>query len=428
MRRALAGVVVLGLLVGAWGAWSLTRSETHTYTITADVEQAPNLFAGGRVMVRGVDVGTITAVEPNDDAVHLTMEIEDDVKVPADARLTVVPITVIADRYVQLYPAYKSGPALRDGDHLSLDRTTIPAELEDVLAQVKGLLKAIEPKRNGHGPLAKLVTSLDEAVAGHGRDIAGTLDQGATVLENLANSDADIAGLVRNLDRLFAALANRSSQIGLLNERFALVAETLANDQRDVEGTIENLTFLSTQAAGLVEESGDDLGVSFRRLHRVLDLVLSHEASLTRGIKWTNVVAQALGETDASGRGRWAYSGRQAPPGSPRAAYNYRIDSRDTVGCERLRIVAASVLDVNPVATLEDLTSTVLAFTPDAYDDDLEFLVKQLIPLCTDLNQATLGDRASAVVHRTVDRIGEKRFLRLLGRWFLAGYEKGGDR
>ena len=421
-----AAFVVVALLAAAWGTWSLTKSDAHTYTVTADIEQAPNLFADGRVMVRGVEVGKITSVEPRNDAVHLTMEIDDAVKIPADARLTVVPITVIADRYVQFYPAYSGGPTLADGAHLGVDRTSIPAELEDVLTQLKGLLAAIEPKSGARrGPLAKLIESLDYSLEGHSADLSGTLEQGAVVLENLANSDGDITGLVRNLDRLFAALANRSSQIGLLNQRFALVAKTLADDQDQLEGTMENLTFLSTQAAGLVEESGDRLGQSFGRLHDVLDTVLAHQDSLTRGIQWTNVVAQALGETDPSGRGRWAYSGRQAAPGTAGAAHNYRIDSRDTVGCERLRVVAQSVLSVNPNASLKDLTDTVLNFTPDPYDDDLRFLVEQLIPVCTDYNPVALNARAQRVIRDTVDRIGKERFLKLLGRWFLGGYAEG---
>ena len=41
------------------GAVYLTSDRKPTYTITAEVEQAPNLFEQGRVMVRGVEVGTI---------------------------------------------------------------------------------------------------------------------------------------------------------------------------------------------------------------------------------------------------------------------------------------------------------------------------------------------------------------------------------
>lgn len=420
--RLLSALVTLCLVASAGVAYVLTADEVSTYTITADVEQAPNLFENGRVMVRGVEVGEIVTVEPRTDAVRLTIEIQDGVKIPAGARLAVVPITVIADRYVQLYPAYSSGPALAGGDHLGLDRTSIPAELDDVLAQLKGLLSALEPRGNERGPLAKLITSLDEALEGRSQALAGSIEGSATVLENLADSDTDIIALIENLDGLFAALANRSSQLALLNERFALVAESLASDQENLEGTLENLTLLSNEGTALVTETGDDLGRSFARLERVLDTILSHEDSLTLGIKWTNVIAQALGETDASGRGRYAYSGRQAAPGTARAAYNYRLDSRDTVGCERLGVIAQSILSVRPDASIDDITQTVLNFIPDVYDDDLRFLVEQLVPFCTDYQGPALTPRARAIVLRVAARVGLERFREMLGRWLVAGF------
>lgn len=418
-RRVVAALVVVAVVVG--GVVYVSADERPTYTITAAVEQAPNLFEQGRVMVRGVEVGTVVSVEPRPDAVWLTMEIDEAVDIPADANLTIVPITVISDRYVQLYPAYSSGPTMEDGDHIELTDTTIPAELDDVLTQLEDLLRVLEPRGQRRGPLAELVTALDEALEGRERDLAGTVEGSATVLENLADSSSDITPLIQNLDRLFVALADRSSEIGIVNERFELVAETLAADQRDLEGTIENVTLLSEEGAALVEESGDQLADSFRRLRRVVDTVLAHEESLAEGMRWTNVIAQALGETDGSGRGRWAYTGRQAAPGSARAGYNYRIDTRDTIGCERLGVVAASLLVINPTAGIDELTNTALSYIPDVYDDDLRFLVEQLMPICADLNQTTLRGDAAKIVKAAARRMGEERFGRAITAWGLGG-------
>lgn len=425
--RLISLVTTVALIAAGFGAYELFHHETPTYTVTADVEQAPNLFEGGRVMVRGVEVGTITGVDPRPDAVRLTLTIDRDVKIPADAQLAVVPITLIADRYVQLYPAYKSGPVLADGAHLSLDRTSIPAELDDVLTQLKGLLATVEPKPgHEHGPLARLVRAVHFVIKGRSKALAGSLEGSADVFETLANSDADITGLVRNLDRVFGTLANRSSQIALLNQRFALVAEALASDQRDIEGTIENVGFLSDEAAHLVAESSDRLGRSFAQLKVVLRNILAHEDELTEGIQWNNVVAEAAGAVDASGRGLFAYSGRQAPPGTPRAAYNYRIDTRDTISCNRLNIVARDLFSVKPEATFDDVVDSVLAFIPPSYRDDLRFLVEELIPFCVEFpGETTVDTAARRVVRHVVAKIGVEEFGRLVGQWLLTGRVAG---
>ena len=421
-RIITALVTIVVLMAGVLG-YRAMQPERETYTVTADLEQAPNLFEGGRVTVRGVEVGDIVDVEPTTDGVRVTMEIEESVKVPADATLSVVPITVIADRYVQLFPAYTSGPRLQEGDHLPLSRTAIPAELDDVLTQLKGLLSALEPKPGEkRGPMARLIVSLDEALAGRSRSLAGTLSGSAAVLGNLARSESDITGLIQNVDRLFVALANRSSEIGIVNERFALVAEALLGDQQNLEGTLENLSLLAGEASGLIEESGESLGESFGRLGKVLRVVLRHQDELSEGIRWSNVISQALGATDAQGRGLYAYSGRQAPPGTPESAYNYRLDSRDTITCERIEVTTDVLLAILPEADINDVMDTMLSYIPDEYDPHLAFLLRQLIPLCTHIQDVPAATpEVTSRVQELIARVGEERFKEMLVRWLAEG-------
>lgn len=421
LATCLALLAVLGVLI--W--YQDNRTAVGTYTVTADVESAPNLFEGGRVMVRGVEVGEITRVEPRAGSVRLTLEIRDDIKVPAKARLSVVPITVIADRYVQLYPTYREGPVLAEGDHLPESRTSIPAELDDVLKELNGLLRALAPKGGSKsGPLARLVVSLDKALKGRSKDLAGSLRGSSKVLENLADSQSDITSLISNLDSLFGTLANRSSEIGLVNQRLALVTRALASDQKDLEGTIENLAFLSNQGKKLVNESGDRLGESFSRLATVIDTVLRHQGQLVEGMKWSNVIAEALGATDRHGKGLYAYSGRQAPPGVEGAEYNYRIDQRDTIACERIRAVSGTILAITPGVSVEDFaTQTLASFIPEQYQDDLAYLLLILANECTPItkhNEPTLDARATAAAKQLQREIGRRKLMQLLGMWLLA--------
>jgi phospholipid/cholesterol/gamma-HCH transport system substrate-binding protein len=422
VKRLIAPIVIAAVAtVTAFGAQQL-RAEDGAFILTADVTQAPNLFEGGRVMIRGVEVGKIVAVAPRPDGVRLSMEIDEDVVVPANATLSVVPITVISDRYVQLFPAYTSGDRMEDGDHIPVERTSIPAELDEVLTQLEGLLSALEPKGGEKtGPLARLITELDSALAGRAEHLAGTLTGSADVLENLADSESELVQLIKNLDTVFIALADRSSEIGILNERFRLVAESLLADQDNLEGTIENLAYLSEQTAGLIDESGDDLGSSFERLERVLTTILEHEKELNAGIKWSNVIAEALGETDGSGRGTHAYTGRQTAQGATGAEYNYRIDTRDTIACERIEVLVEGTRRVNPAATYEALRDTVLDFIPTVYQDDLLYLVELLLGPCANAfppgTTSVQEKRMDALVDVLMAQVGSEELDRLVTSW-----------
>jgi len=429
IRRLVSILVIVAVVGGGLFAYRSAQGTAGAYTITADVDQAPNLFANGRVMIRGVEVGRISDVEPRPDGVRLSLEIREGIRIPSNATLAVVPITIISDRYVQLFPSYSGGPAMADGDHIPLADTRVPAELDDVLTQLQGLLSALEPRPGKErGPLAKLIEGLDEAVGGRSTALRGTLANSASVLETLATSESDITRLIQNLDTLFLSLANRSSEIGILNERLALVFEALQGDQDELEGTIENLAFLADEATLLVSESGDDLGSSFGRLDRVLSAVLKRQDDLLRAGRWTNVIAQSLGATNSRGRGRFAYSGRQAPVGTERAAYNYRIDTRDTIACERINALIQSFLVLNPNATVEQLRETLFTFIPDEFDDDLAYIVDLLIPLCATLPDRplaiTLDEQARQVVREVAAQVGEEVFGEMLARWFIQGFER----
>jgi virulence factor Mce-like protein len=425
-RKVLAILLTVALAgCGAAVAADLAQEESEGLTLTATVEQAPNLFEGGRVMVRGVQVGAITEVEPIPDGVELTMEIDEGIKVPADTKVAVIPITLIADRYVQLSP-YEGGPEIEDGTHVAVADTSIPAELDEVLGELKALVDAFkrEPGEK-RGPLADLIKAADTALDGREESLAGALENSSDVLTNLATSHADITSLVENLDQLFVTLANSSSEIGLVNERFALVATALADDQDNIAGVIDNLEFLSTQASALVTESGEDLGRSFGRLEETLDVVLEHQDELIRAAKWTNSIAQALGETDSAGKGKYAYSGKQGAVGSRRAQYNYRIDQRDILACRRLGRLTDSFLILNPDWGVPEVLNAAMEFIPDEYDDDLEWLIESLIEPCSVLGDEegnSLDREARRILKDIADEVGEDVLIDMLGQWFIGGF------
>lgn len=429
IKKVVSALLSVSLVAGGIYAYVRSRPEQDYYTVSADIEQAPNLFAGGRVMVRGVEVGEITDVAPRPHGVRLTMKIEEGVEIPADARLSVVPITVISDRYVQFTPAYTGGPRLGDGDHLVAARTSIPAELDDVLKQLKELLATVEPAEGErHGPLAKLVRDVDFIVRGNTRNMQGAIRNSASFLSNLANSSREINGLIRNLDELFIALAGRRSEIGLVNERFDLVARSLEGDRKDLEGTIENVTRLSREARALFRRSGDDLGVALADTSDVVYGLLEHQDAIAESMRWTNVIAQALGATDRSGRGLYAYSGRQATPGTAASAYNYRLDTRDTIACERLETLANRFLTLFPSWTAEEVTRAILTFIPEPYHEDIEYLIRKLLPVCTPVKydstftksrHGDLGARSDAAIEKALQEAGEEKFREAVGVWLL---------
>jgi phospholipid/cholesterol/gamma-HCH transport system substrate-binding protein len=295
LLKPLAIVIALLLAAGVYVTTIAADKGEETYDVTAYFEKAIGLFENSDVTVLGVAVGKVTKVEPQGTRVRVEMEISHDHPVPVNASAQIVPISVISDRYVQLHPPYTAGKTLPDGAVLHEDRTSIPAELDDVFLQLKKLLEAIEPGAEGEpGALGELVVQLDRTLAGHEQELRGTLIHGARLTDTLADAEEDISGLLVNLDRLFGTLSTRAGSLGGLNENFAAVMATLAESRRDLHGTLANLATMTAEVGSLIRDNRTALDRDLALAADLTRTVLEHRGSVKESLAWLPVVGEGL--------------------------------------------------------------------------------------------------------------------------------------
>ena len=110
---AVAAVVLVGLIVA--GAAVVVRNTFFgPQTITAYFTTATAIYPSDEVRVSGVKVGNIKSIQPQGTRAKMTLEVDRDVPIPADAKAVIVASNLVAARYVQLTPAYRtSGPVMR---------------------------------------------------------------------------------------------------------------------------------------------------------------------------------------------------------------------------------------------------------------------------------------------------------------------------
>jgi ABC-type transporter Mla subunit MlaD len=73
-------------------------------TITAFFTSATGIYPGDEVRVVGVKIGTIDAIEPAGSQTRMTLLVDRQVPIPADAKAVIVAQSLISSRYVQLAP------------------------------------------------------------------------------------------------------------------------------------------------------------------------------------------------------------------------------------------------------------------------------------------------------------------------------------
>ncbi|MEU0535037.1 MCE family protein [Amycolatopsis tolypomycina] len=231
---------VLALLVTA-GLYLVFRSSTGT-TLSAYFGKTVGLYAGSSVRVLGVPVGEVTDVTPEGDAVRVDMRVDDDVPLPAGVGAVVVAPSLVSDRYVQLTPAYDSGPVLASGTVLAKDRTATPVELDDLYSSLDKLSTALGPNgANKDGALSGVLDTAAKTLQGNGASLNSTVGQLAELAKTLDGSKDDLFSTVQNLNSFTGALAQSDQQLNEFYGRVADVSRFLAADSSEVGAALQSL-------------------------------------------------------------------------------------------------------------------------------------------------------------------------------------------
>src|ERR1700761_3837711 len=168
-------VVVLALIGGIVG-WQLYKKLTNN-TVVAYFPDPLALYPGDKVQIMGVKVGNIDSIEPAGDKMKITFHYENRYKVPANATASILNPSLVASRTIQLSPPYTSGPVMKDGAVIPLERTQVPVEWDDLRNQITNIVSKLGPtQEQPKGPFGDVIESFSNGLAGKGEQLNKTLN------------------------------------------------------------------------------------------------------------------------------------------------------------------------------------------------------------------------------------------------------------
>jgi phospholipid/cholesterol/gamma-HCH transport system substrate-binding protein len=277
--RLLALACVFALLIISALVW-LTSGRRGT-TLTAYFDKAVGVYAGSEVRILGVSVGRIDEVSPQGDTVRVSMTVDDGVEVPADVHAIVVAPSLVSDRYVQLAPAYESGPLIADGAEIPRERTETPVELDDLAASVNELATALGPNgANANGALSNVLDTAAANLSGNGQQLGDTVRQLSEAAAALSNSSGDLFATVDNLQKFTKALAESDAQVRQFNDKLAGVTGYLADDRDELGVALSSLAAALAQVQGFIAENKDSLSSNVDKLTGVTQALVDQRAAL----------------------------------------------------------------------------------------------------------------------------------------------------
>ncbi|CAN5449660.1 MCE family protein [soil metagenome] len=282
-KRTVTGLAVaLALVLVVVGAFALRQIAFGPKTISALFTSATGIYPGDEVRVSGVKVGTIEAIEPEGTQTRITLKVDRDVPVPADAKAVIVAQNLVAARYVQLAPAYRdSGPTMADGSEIPLDRTAIPIEWDEVKDQLMRLATELGPESGVDGTsVSRFIDTAANAMEGNGDKLRETITQLSGVARILADGSGNIVDIIKNLQTFITALRDSNQQVVSFQNRLATLTSVVDGSRSDLDAALKNLSVAVVDVQRFVAGSRDQTSEQVQRLANVTQNLVDHKMDL----------------------------------------------------------------------------------------------------------------------------------------------------
>jgi phospholipid/cholesterol/gamma-HCH transport system substrate-binding protein len=288
------GLVLAGALLLAPLAAQSGPAPKH---VSADFSSTVSLYKDAPVRILGVTVGHVSGLEVDGNHVHVDMTYDRKYRLGSDVHAVIVPPSVAGDRFIQLAPAYASGPTLADHANIPVQRTAVPQELDDTYQAVDELAKAIGPNgANRDGALSDLLRATDKALAGNASAINSTVRQSATMLDTLADHRDDFTSTITNLNTIVSTLAADDPQVRSLSQSLGQVGASLNAQHDDIANAVTTLNGALHDVAQLLDQNGKPLTDTLAGAVRTTNLLTQHTKDLADMIDSAPVALTSLNE------------------------------------------------------------------------------------------------------------------------------------
>ncbi|MFJ8045282.1 MCE family protein [Kitasatospora sp. NPDC096147] len=263
--------------------------------VTVYFDHAIGVYPGSDLRVLGVKVGTVREVHPEGARVRVELGLDHGVKVPAGASAVVVAPSVVADRYVQLTPAWTEGPLLADRAVIPVERTAQPVEIDQLYASLTELATALGPDgANSQGALSRLLDTGAKNLGGNGKAIGDSIEQLGRAAKTLSGSSGDLFATLEQLQSFTAMLKENDGRVRSATDRIAAVSSYLADDKEELGLALHQLAVALGEVKTFVEDNRTRLANGIDQLVPITQSLVDQRASLAELLDTAPLAAQNL--------------------------------------------------------------------------------------------------------------------------------------
>jgi virulence factor Mce-like protein len=273
----------------------LLTSSGASAQVTAYFSETIGVYPASTVRVLGVPVGTVNSVQPDGTGVRVIMTLNSGVAVPASAGAVVVAPSVVADRYIQLTPAYTGGPQLSNGAVIPASRTAVPVEVDQIYSSLAKLATALGPHgANKHGALSDLIKTGATNLAGNGAYLRQMITEFSGLSRALGGSAGNLFASIANLQSFTSMLKTNNGRVKLAEQQLAEVSSFLAADRQNLSAAMDELAVALNQVKSFIGSNRSLLVANINKLAAITSLLSQERASLAEALDTAPLAADNL--------------------------------------------------------------------------------------------------------------------------------------
>jgi phospholipid/cholesterol/gamma-HCH transport system substrate-binding protein len=288
-------VTVLSMLLSGCGGWhglnSVPMPGTEgdgpgAFTIQAQMPDVNNIQQNSRVRVGDVNVGTVTNIERQGWHALLTMRLNGDVKLPANATATIGQTSLLGSLHIELAPpvAEPAEGRLREGSLIPLASGGGYPSTEQTLAAVSLLLNG-----GGIGQIQDITTAFSTAFAGREKDLRSLINQLDTFVRNTNAQTDDIIAATDGLNNLVSGFAEQRPVVDKALDTIPDALAVIKDERTKLADTLDQLGKFSALAADSANQTKDALVQELKDIGPVLKSLADSGPALTRSLSFFSV-------------------------------------------------------------------------------------------------------------------------------------------
>ena len=290
-RAAGAGLIALAVTaLPACSQWrglnslNLPGTQGHgpgAFTVQAQIPDVDNLERNSRVRVGDVTVGNVTKIERQGWNALVTMRLNGNVELPANATATVGQTSLLGSLHVELAPPAGTTPEgrLRDGSLIPLSSGGSYPTTEQTLAAISLLLNG-----GGVGQIQDITKTFATAFNGREQDLRSLITELDKFIGYTNDQKQDIIGATESLNNLVGQFA---AQKPVVDKALATIPDALTalKDQRtQLADALTKLGQFSALAADSADQTKEALVQELRDLGPVLQSLADAGPAMTRAM------------------------------------------------------------------------------------------------------------------------------------------------